>query len=387
MINWGLYLKEYWESKILEYEKLIAWINKRLSTKKLSNSIVANKLKSEYLFIPIFQLTKIKQYLSIQGIKMNVSIQSKIHVIDYYLLAIICFYLPGLYSENSKSLLYKKIVRNILSGINLNWIKDLIVRLDNSYATFPSFQDIPIFFIPPYQTSFLFGFSAVFHEIGHNIFNRFENIKRSLKTVIINYYNDQRISIVSSSPQKRKTMIKEFDRAEEYWIEERISELFCDIFAAYLTGPVFYYTIIDLGIKTSNNPFNVDNFSKHPPAAARCYVCRKVMDSFYKNSSILNLLINTWKDHTKNKSKDIQFSYRFSQELLDNLQLESINLINKHFPTLDLFDINEMPNINFDSLSNYGIIYLLNKLAEILILNNKIYSKYEKKILSLIKMM
>ena len=81
------------------------------------------------------------------------------------------------------------------------------------------------------------------------------------------------------APGKRAERERTIGKALEYWDEKRLEELFCDVYATFVTGPAYYFSCVDMAVKSVLEPFHVDVRDEHPPMAARVHVCHGALTS------------------------------------------------------------------------------------------------------------
>lgn len=72
-----------------------------------------------------------------------------LHLIEHNLNPIIYFYLPGLLKEDNEDVFIRKILKEFINTSKLDFIRDIVIRLDSQEATLPYFTDVPVVFASP----------------------------------------------------------------------------------------------------------------------------------------------------------------------------------------------------------------------------------------------
>ncbi|MCL0095771.1 hypothetical protein M1O52_04540, partial [Dehalococcoidia bacterium] len=263
----------------------------------------------------------------------------------------------------------------------LSWIKDILVRLDGSHATFPVFTEIPIIFAPPQQAATLLDMASIYHEIGHNVFQHFKEIGDELSKAISEYFSRLKKEVGPMSPMKQAEYEKNIEDAANYWAIERLSEIFSDIYATYICGPAYYFSCVDMAMKMGGNPFDVNMADVHPPASARVNACYKTLLSEHQigdTTTLVQNMQNIWNNYINTYQRTSHFELRCGDTIIDLLVKKSIQEIQHLLPNAYhyLEKINLLQSKMITSSDSLEII--LNKALEIFLKEPQYYPEWEK---------
>lgn len=155
-------------------------------------------------------------------------------------------------------------------------------------------------------------------------------------------------------PLKRHEREKQFLKAKNYWNTSRLNEIFSDIFATYVAGPLLYLYFAGQMI-ISDKIDIMDWGDEHPPVYARYYACKKSLNNHFSSDILI-------KDHERiiseildnNSVSNTDFQNICDTKLLDRIVQSSIDSIKKlpieireySFP---IPDITEIESFNFDT--------------------------------------
>lgn len=356
-------------SKIEELFNDLHWIKKEL------NSLIDISVHSELISALIELVDDQEQELNfVQRLYLLIdlgfsrNIIRNLHIIQSYIFLITNFYIPGLKKESSNDLILRNFLIIQFQNYGLSWIKDIVIRLDAPYA-FIGLSEFPIIFAPPKQIETLIGIVFIYHELGHNIFQAFTTIGEDLIEEVLNYFKRLKESVGPIKPEKIFERNRVINEAEDYWNEGRLNELFCDIFASYLTGPVYFFSCIDMSMKMGLNPYKIDLYDTHPPFAVRVEACYKTLLPVFKSSELISLMKFDWDEYLESQDKSPNYDLKFANDLIELLVDRSKDLIKQIFPELKQFskELTKWEDkIKFDSSSleiilNKAILVLLKK--------------------------
>lgn len=252
-----------------------------------------------------------------------------LHLIEHNLYPIIYFYLPGLLKENDEEIFIRKILNEFINTCNLDFIKDIVIRLDSHEATVPHFTDVPVVFASPLQSKSLYLKGPFYHEFGHVVFEKYNIIANQLIPVIEKFFNDKIINLGLLEPSKRYEREKEFIKAKNYWNIDRLNEIFSDIFGTYVAGPLLY--LYFAGQITLCDKLDIMDWRDvHPPIYARYYACKKSLNKNYSSDILISdheRIINETLHNNSVSNADFQIICDIN--LLDRIVQFSIDSIKK----------------------------------------------------------
>ena len=308
-----------------------------------------------------------------------------IHEIECQIYILTCHYIPGLKREQESDLFLGNLLLSNVGRWGLSWVKDILVRLDGPYAVLPALFEIPIIFAPPQQANSLLDMTGIYHELGHIVFQRFKEIADNLIETISRHFSERMKEIGPMRPEKRTQLEDAIKDAKDYWIIERLSEIFSDIYATYTCGPAYYFSCVDMIVKMGGNPFNICTTDVHPPGAARVHACYKTLLPAYQEEEITLLVRNMWDTYVKSYQRPTDFELKCADVLIDSIVETSIQNIKNLLPNARRYSstirgLSEAKTLtSSDSLET-----ILNKSLKILLKEPKYYPEWEKNVFAIL---
>ena len=378
-------MREYVNSKIMEYSLILDWIENEigiLQAKSVHPQIISF-LKNRVSYLKQSN-GRLKAILNIGKNKVINRTLPIIHDIEYQIYILTCHYIPGLKREQESDLFLGNLLLSNVGRWGLSWVKDILVRLDGPHAVLPTLSEIPIIFAPPQQTNSLLDMTGIYHELGHIVFQRFKEIADNLIETISGHFSEMMKEIGPMKPEKRTQREDAIKDAKDYWIIERLSEIFSDIYATYTCGPAYYFSCVDMIVKMGGNPFNICTTDVHPPGAARVHACYKTLLPAYQEEITL-LVRNMWDTYVKSYQRPTDFELKCADVLIDSIVETSIQNIKNLLPNARRY------SSTISGLSEAGTLTpsdsletILNKSLKILLKEPKYYPEWEKKVFTIL---
>ncbi len=367
-------MNQYFYAKVKEFETTLKWLFSQIALLRISHphqssilDFMQNKTSEAER-----HYHKLVNALSINFPRIENRALSMIRDIELSLYLVNSFYLSAVRNVNEETLKFRSIILEILKSQSFDWISEILVTFNGPYSTLPS-DSIPIITIPPIQTVSFYGFSAIYHEIGHNLYYKQMDIERNLNAIIEEHFNDLRINPGPLTVLKREEREKNIENAFEYWQPTRLNELFSDIYATYSTGVAFLFTITDMMIRYGTNPYDVDFSDEHPPNALRLYASTKTLPGLLASSSIAATLEEISNGYLQKYTPEAKYNIFCSKALLDKLVAQSINEIGTWFPKAQRYE-RVIPSFSdmedpqkascLEEILNWGVSVLLNNHEE-----------------------
>jgi hypothetical protein len=171
------------------------------------------------------------------------------HQLETEINIISIFYLPGLQKEGPSEQTLQKLFISKSKNHGQKWIQDALVRLDNNYAISPN-PEIPVILDPPQQAMTLLNMPCIFHELGHNFVGRYyRDIIDSLADKSKAHFSELKKGSGPISPEKLSRRNLRIEQIEDYWVnEKRLNEFFSDVYAAYVCGPAYCFSCVNLAM-------------------------------------------------------------------------------------------------------------------------------------------
>ena len=302
-----------------------------------------------------------------------------IHDLEFSMAILSYHYLPALRKEDVAELALRGLVLSTARRCGLKWVDDLVIRLDGGHAIFPYLPEAPVLSAPPQQATSFIDMSGVYHELGHDVFQKFPTIAEALHREAVDYFNEFRRNVGPMMPDKRAERDRQIDRALAYWHTMRLNEIFSDIFGTFLCGPAYYALCVDLAMKMNNDLFDIDYEDEHPPIGARVYACYGTLSDSQKRQRPLCSIHQVWKTYSREQSRSAEYELICAGPLLDRLVETSTASIRQCLPEVKEFN-NDSPerSIRRNVSPDDSLETILNLAIGILHSDSEHYSAWER---------
>lgn len=281
-------------------------------------------------------------------------------------------YLPAVSHQTPEERDLRIIFLASVKRLGLDWIQDLVVHSSGRLAIFPKFfsvLDIPIFHV---QANFLdkcLSLPGAFHEFGHSIFLRFAEFLAAMKAEVVAHFDALRKGIGPVPEDQRQRIAKGFDKAQAFWTDSRLAELFCDLFAQYVAGCANMISMVDLCMGTGQPPWDTE-IEGYPPFAARVRVCQLALTPEQAASEEMKGLFADWGQYADFDTSDSFYREVCSDKLLQRFTAVVLDLLPKLMPKTQR-NLGIMPkieavlgpyeNLTFEEATVRAITVLLNR--------------------------
>lgn len=314
-------MQDYLNSKVAEYSILLDWIEDVIEGLRTKNGNHAHLVKC--LHDKIVELRELHKRLriiaGIEDDRLTLRAMPIIHTIEYQIYILTYYYIPGLQRENTNDLFIRSLILSAKQRCGLSWVKDVLVRLDSPHATFLGVTEIPIIFAPPQQVASISDMTGIYHELGHDVFQRFKEIADKLAITVSRHFSELRQDVGPMIPEKREARNLIIKNAINYWDAERLNEIFSDIYATFVCGPAYYFSCVDIAIRMGSNPFRIEVTDVHPPWATRVYACYKTLLPIYQNEDVVISTQNIWNAYIDAQQKHPDFEIICPSALINQL--------------------------------------------------------------------
>lgn len=244
-------------------------------------------------------------------------------------------YLPAVVHQTDEERSLRIIFIKAADRLGLDWIRDLVVYSSGSLAIFPSFvgtYGIPVIHV---QVNFLdkcLSLPGVFHEFGHSVFLKFPGFLAALQKEVDDHFDVMRKAIGPVGEPIKEKQLERFNEAQEYWDEDRLAELFCDLFAQYVAGCANILSMVDLSMAEGQPAFDTD-IEGYPPDAARVIVCEYALTTAQAASAPVNQLLANWKEYADIDNAPSFYRDVCHDKLLRRISTVVVNLISTVMPS------------------------------------------------------
>lgn len=373
---------EYLKAKTAEYAVVLCRIDKELQ------ALGSKKVEHQWLINYLQQKLKTTQTLH-KDLQSIVKIGSSrllaralpiVHDIEYSILLFNYYYLPTLQKENQADLALRKLLLLSAKRCGFFWIKDIAVNLNGQLATLPNPPQAPLIFAPPKLAVSLLEMPGLYHELGHDVFQKFHEIAENLGTSIYLYFNELRQKSGPINPERKIERNQQLDKAVEYWDTKRLNEIFCDIFGTFACGSAHYISCVDMGLRSGHDPFDVDFGDEHPPLSVRVYACYKTLTLNQQNEQSVITIRRAWENYKKAYPQEYGFNLICSEVLLDRIVKVAIDNIQNFIPNSHRYEVSLPDNGQIHEIPlDVSLEDLLNRAAHILLTCPECYEAWEAK--------
>jgi hypothetical protein len=313
----------------------------------------------------------------------NSEVLSVIHDIGYFIVLATAHYLPALQKERETDRFVRQLLLSATKRCGLDWVEDIVIHLDGRHATFSNLLiEFPLILAPPQHAISLLDMAGLYHELGHNVFEKLSEIADALDMTVSQHCATIQRKAELLVPEQRDYI----NKVLEYWKTGRLGELFCDIFATFVCGPAHYISCIDMGLRSDCDPFIVDDRDVHPPFSARIYVCYKSLNIIYANEPMIAMAQDAWENYEEICKRDESFELVCSEALLDCLVDVSIRCIGELLPNAKYYSTPLLCDEELEYITKeMSLEEMLNSGTKILFTYPERYANWEEKIFEQLK--
>jgi len=257
-------------------------------------------------------------------------------------------YLPAVAHQTEEERKLRLIFLESAKRLGLTWIKDIVVHSSGALAIFPTFftvLEIPVIHV---QANFLdkcLCLPGAFHEFGHSLFLRFAEFYEAMKRELDAHFDALRkVAIGPVTEEQKQRQLEALNKAQEFWDDSRLAELFCDLFAQYVAGCANMISMIDLSMAEGQPACNTD-IPGYPPDAARVKVCEYALSPEQAASSEVKDLLDGWELYAEVDNADSFYREVCSEKLLRRFTTVILDLLAHLMPNTPR-NLALMPDIN-----------------------------------------
>lgn len=297
---------------------------------------------------------------------------NRLGVIMSYLALIEEEYLPAVAHHLDEERALRSIFLGTANRLGLDWIKDLVVHSSGRLAIYPQFfnvLDIPVFHV---QANFLdkcLSLPGAFHEFGHSVFLRFGGFLAAMQAEVAAHCDALKKGIGPVPEDQRQRIVIGFEKAQAYWNESRLAELFCDLFAQYVSGCANMISMVDLCMGTGQPPWDTE-IENYPPNAARVRVCQLALTAEQAASDEMKSLFADWNEYADFDRSDSVYREFCNDKLLNRFTSVVLERLPQLMPNTQR-NVKLMPkieaalapyeNLTFEEATERAIAVLVNR--------------------------
>jgi hypothetical protein len=378
---------EYLKGKTAEYAVILSRISKELqalASKKVEHQWLVAYLQGQ-LKDAQTQHKRLHEIVKIGHPRLLARGLPIVHDIEYSTFIINYHYLPALQKEGKADLALRKLLLLSAKRCGLFWLKDIAVRLDGPLATVPTPPEAPLIIAPPQQAASLLEMPGLYHELGHDVFQKFDEIAKNLDKVIYSYFNELQQKSGPIAPERKIERNRKIDEAVQYWDESRLNEIFCDIFGTFACGVAHYSSCVDMGLRSGQNPYKVDFGDEHPPLSARVYACFKALTPAQQAENTVTTARHAWENYTKDYQQEYDFKLICAESLIERIIEAAISSIQDLLPDSQRYEVSLPNNSAVEQIPlDASLEDILNRAATILLSCPDCYPDWEAKALEVL---
>ncbi|MFL5384738.1 MAG: hypothetical protein ACJ8GN_19620 [Longimicrobiaceae bacterium] len=305
-----------------------------------------------------------------------------VHSIQLAMNVLTDHYLPALQRETDGDRFVRALILDASKRFGIDWIRDVVVRLDSAHATFLAFQEIPLYFAPARHMVSLADMAGLYHEMGHGVFNRFPEIRQRLAAVVKRYFQQQLLAAGHLIPAKKERRDEGLRDGAAYWTPARLNEVFCDVFGTFTCGPAHYVSFVDLALRSKEDPYEIDLADAHPPLSARVCACFEALILPHRREDMVLLASGAWGSHEASLTKSNQYQVACAQPLLNALVGESLSCIADYLSGAARYSETALGEGALEAVRPHASMEaLLNQSAQLLLLRPHAYAEWERQAL------
>ena len=163
---------------------------------------------------------------------------------------------------------FKMKVNRIYEEINCFQKTPIITTISNSESYYWALPTYDIIAVPAGEEKNLLNLPDLFHEIGHLIYNQYEDyLKGTIENSINKYYQEEAKRVFYE--QRPVSLIDFYREKNAWWISSWVMEFTCDLIATYLVGPAYAWTNLKLTTLSSGKNRIYHDSPSHPSDEAR----------------------------------------------------------------------------------------------------------------------
>lgn len=285
-------------------------------------------------------------------------------------------YISALQRETDEDRLIRELIFDVVQKNGIS-IGDLLINLNSPFSCI-SYDPVPVITGYPWNAFTLIDNAAFFHEIGHIVFWMYSDIEILMTEIVVDFFSKYRKENSGIDNKRNEEINKVAENGKMYWNEYRLNELFADFYAAYISGPIYYETIINMALTDPNSPFELNLLDVHPPSGIRMEVCKMVCSEYWQKNKEFILLDEHFKKYTSNNKIPHETQIICSSDLINELVKWSVQFITDKIPETIRF---KPSGPQKDALSDEipSLVKLLYEGLVVKLQDSENYNNWEKK--------
>jgi len=348
----------YRKAKAAELSVVLQWLRRELDD--ISSTDTIHLITLRHLREELTQVEQsfgfITSALSLNDDVVGLAIDRLLLSVHRFFVTTSTHYIATLRRQLPLDLTVRDILLNACGRLRLHWIEDLVVCIDRPLALLPRYRglySIPVFYGPPSLLDTILELPGIYHELGHNVFARDDTFRRELAEIVKQYFATAKHLAGPMSAAQKATRDRELDAAALSWTEGRLAEVFCDLFAGYVSGSANFGSIVEMSIMTATNPY-LTTSPRHPPEAARVRLSYLLLTDEQKQNRTVENIRDAWNTFSGKFTSDLRYRQSCADQLLRELASRTLALLSERLPDLPRYTA-ALPSLNAASAIGAGV--------------------------------
>jgi len=370
----------YLAGKFVEYTSTLDWVSQqlgRLPSLQGAHTHIGQQLSARLVDARrrLAMLHRVVQLnspaLSSRGLSLTNELQLDILVLSDN-------YVGAIRIEGEEEQAFTRSATAAAHRCGLTSVQDLLVSLTSGHAILPAFPTAPLLFAPLRQRFTLIDLAGMYHEFGHLAFALHSEIADRLTLAVDTYFLALEQAAGRLTPSERADRLRRIRQATTYWNLDRLNELFSDIFATFVLGPAHYYSCIDLAMRYSDKPHDIDVSDVHPSFGTRITACRLTLPEDHRRHAVSVAATKLWSEYCRRSTPSNE--YRLTSP--DDLIQEFVTIARERLVAngyLAYTPWHDAPSLQLGA--DINLEHVLNEATQFLIEHPTSYEAWEERVL------
>lgn len=356
----------YLAGKHAEYSSTLDWISQQLSACSFFQTThpdIATQLSAR-LHQARRRLTTLGRVVLLGSRGLVPRGLSVVNELQFDILVLSDNYVAAIRNEGTHERQFGKVAMDAARRCGFVLPSDFLVSLSGGHAVLTALPTAPLLFAPPHQRFTLIDLAGMYHEFGHIAFALTSDIADRLTSIVDIYFRGLEQAAGPLTPAARAERLREIHRAARYWNLDRLSELFCDIFATYTLGPAHYYSCVDLAMRHGDRPDEIDFADVHPPSGSRVTACRLTLPEPQRTDLVSLSTSTLWQEYCASTTTSNEYRLLSPDALLAEIVTASTHSITMagyrlYRPWTQAPSLNLGPDMNLEAVLNEAALSLI----------------------------
>lgn len=214
---------------------------------------------------------------------------------------------------------FKTKINRIYSEINCLQKQPIVTTISNSENYYWALPTYDIIAVPSGEEKNLLNLPDLYHEIGHLIYNQYDDyLIGTIENDIIAFYSNEidRVHIEQRDP----LLISFYNEKKLRWTTGWIMEFTCDLIATFLVGPAYAWTNLKLTTLSSGKDRVYKDSPSHPSDEARMRGIFFMLTQMGHHAEV-DQLQKSWNEFllATNNPVPQNYHYVFPQQIVEQL--------------------------------------------------------------------